>query len=125
MYKDKRSAPVKQQPTTDAEKLYEMIAPKPKFLIQRPRQLVRHGELLYFSPNTMSKKPRYFWLFEDCLLLTKRLGAQKFDLQIVIHFSPSIKVICMNDSPTYEFRLLVPDKVTYFCKFLYSLLRIE
>jgi hypothetical protein len=95
----------------DAEKLYRMLQPGPKFLIARQRQLVRHGELMYFSVNTMSKKPRYFWLFNDCLLITKRMGVQKFQLQVVIHFSSGMKVVTMPDSPNHEFRLLCPEKV--------------
>lgn len=96
---------------TDAEKLQSMLQPKPKFLVARPRQLIRHGELEYFSINTMSRKPRYFWLFEDCLLVTKRLGTHKFQLQIVVHFSPGIKVVTLPDSPDWEFRLLCPEQV--------------
>jgi hypothetical protein len=96
---------------SDAEKLYQMLQPGPKFLISRPRQLVRHGELMYFSVNTLSKKPRYFWLFNDCLLVTKRTSAHKFQLQVVIHFSSGMKVVTMPDSPVHEFRLLCPEKV--------------
>jgi hypothetical protein len=96
---------------SDTEKLYRMLQPSPKFLISRPRQLIRHGELVYFSINTNSKKPRYFWLLNDCLLVTKRMGSQRFQLQIVVHFSPGIKVVTLPESSNNEFRLLCPEQV--------------
>jgi len=89
-----------------------MLRPKPKPLLMGHRTLIRHGELGYFSPNTMSKKFRYFFLFSDCLLLTKRLAQAKFQLQIYIHLRGNIKIVTLSGSPTYEFRLLVPEKGT-------------
>lgn len=73
---------------------------------------MRHGTLDYFSPNTVSRKPRYFFLFSDSLLLTKRTGPQKFWLKIYIHLGPNVHVIPMWDSPDFEFRLLIDEKGT-------------
>jgi hypothetical protein len=88
-----------------------MCTPHPKPLLQGRRSLVRHGTLDYFSPNTISRKPRYFFLFSDCLLLTKRTGTQKFWLKVYIHLGPNIHIIPMWDSPDFEFRLLIDEKV--------------
>ena len=99
---------------SDVEKVYEMLKPKPKPLLVGERSLVRHGELGYFSPNTMSKKMRYFFLFSDCFLLTKRMGQAKFQLKIYIHLRGSIKLVTLSGSPTHEFRLLVAEKVGVF-----------
>eukprot|EP01087_Luapelamoeba_hula_P024163 TRINITY_DN90_c0_g1_i2.p1 TRINITY_DN90_c0_g1~~TRINITY_DN90_c0_g1_i2.p1 ORF type:complete len:707 (+),score=152.02 TRINITY_DN90_c0_g1_i2:367-2487(+) len=105
----------KQRPTyagNDVEKVYHMLRPKPKPLLVGQRELVRHGELGYFSPNTVSRKMRYFFLFSDCLLLTKRDGQAKFQLKIYMHLRGAIKLVTMNGSPTHEFRLLIPEKGT-------------
>lgn len=88
-------------------KVYSMLTPKPRPLLTRKRDLVRHGELIYFSPNTMTKKPRYFFLFNDCLLLTKRKKAKKFRLKIFIHLRSNCAVAEGKGAST-EFRLLVP-----------------
>eukprot|EP01089_Gocevia_fonbrunei_P006006 TRINITY_DN1651_c0_g1_i1.p1 TRINITY_DN1651_c0_g1~~TRINITY_DN1651_c0_g1_i1.p1 ORF type:complete len:838 (+),score=273.94 TRINITY_DN1651_c0_g1_i1:86-2599(+) len=92
------------------EKVYHMLTPKPKTLLQRNRELVKHGELIYFSPNTMSKKPRYFFLFNDCLLITKRTGQNKFLLRLWMYLRGGVKIYSMPDSPNYEFRIIVPVK---------------
>jgi len=97
---------------TDSQKVYQMCTPHPKPLLQGRRNLVRHGTLDYFSPNTVSRKPRYFFLFSDCLLLTKRTGTQKFWLKIYIHLGTNVHVIPMWDSPDFEFRLLIDEKGT-------------
>lgn len=105
----------RQRPTyagNDVEKVYHMLRPKPKPLLIGQRTLVRHGELGYFSPNTVSRKMRYFFLFSDCLLLTKRGGQAKFQLKIYMHLRGAIKLVTMNGSPTHEFRLLIPEKGT-------------
>jgi hypothetical protein len=96
---------------SDSQKVYQMCTPHPKPLLQGRRSLVRHGTLDYFSPNTISRKPRYFFLFSDCLLLTKRTGTQKFWLKVYIHLGPNIHIIPMWDSPDFEFRLLIDEKV--------------
>lgn len=97
---------------SDSQKVYQMCTPHPKPLLQGRRSLVRHGTLDYFSPNTISRKPRYFFLFSDCLLLTKRTGTQKFWLKVYIHLGPNIHIIPMWDSPDFEFRLLIDEKGT-------------
>ena len=90
----------------DVRNVYNMLSPKPRPLLYRNRTLVRHGQLIYFSPNTMSKKPRYFFLFNDCLLVTKRKAQQKFRLRIFIHLRSNVRLVDKEHS--LEFRLLIP-----------------
>ncbi len=77
----------------DLETVYRMLYPKPKPLLQYCRQLIRHGELIYFSPNTNSTKPRYFFLFDTALLLTKRTGKKRYWLKIYIHLRHGVQLI--------------------------------
>lgn len=87
--------------------VYSMMTPKPKSLVMRNRRLIRHGMLQFFSQNTLSKKPRYFFLFHDCLLIAKKLSSKKFLLRFFVHLRSNVKLL---DKPgTHEFRLLVPD----------------
>src|SRR5579885_2682885 len=91
------------------EMVYNMIRPKPKELLLGKRELIRHGELGHFSCNTVSQKSRYFFLFTDCLLLTKKKGNQKYRLKLYIHLNRSIKIITLGNNSSYEFRLLIPE----------------
>ena len=56
----------------------------------------------------MSTKPRYFFLFSDCLLISKRTGQAKFLLRLWIYLKSGVQLYSMPESPNYEFRLLVP-----------------
>jgi len=60
----------------------------------------------------MSTKPRYFFLFNDCLLITKRTGQAKFLLRLWMYLKAGVQLYSMPDSPNYEFRLLVPVQGT-------------
>jgi len=98
---------------SDQEKIYHMCNPHPKPLLQGKKTLIRHGSLDYFSPNTVSRKSRYLFLFNDALLIAKREGPQKFWLRIYIHLrSGNCHIVPMWDSPEYEFRLLIDEKGT-------------
>eukprot|EP01089_Gocevia_fonbrunei_P014107 TRINITY_DN3794_c0_g1_i3.p1 TRINITY_DN3794_c0_g1~~TRINITY_DN3794_c0_g1_i3.p1 ORF type:complete len:611 (+),score=179.10 TRINITY_DN3794_c0_g1_i3:47-1879(+) len=93
----------------NVQKVYNMLTPKPKPLLENPsRKLVRHGELIFFSTNTMSTKPRYFYLFSDCLLITKRTGQAKFLLRLWMYLKAGVQLYSMPDSPNHEFRILIP-----------------
>ncbi|KAL6043373.1 NUP214 domain-containing protein [Balamuthia mandrillaris] len=89
---------------SDVRKVYSMLTPKPKPLLTEARKLIRHGELIYFSPNTMSKKPRYFFLFDTCLLLTKKKSSHKYWLKVFIYLGPNMKLI--SDESDTQFRLV-------------------
>lgn len=98
---------------SDQEKIYHMCNPHPKPLLQGKKTLIRHGSLDYFSPNTVSRKSRYLFLFNDALLIAKREGPQKFWLRIYIHLrSGNCHIVPMWDSPEFEFRLLIDEKGT-------------
>jgi len=99
----------KSDTNANVTKVYNMLTPKPKQLLENPnRKLVRHGELIFFSTNTMSTKPRYFFLFSDCLLITKRTGNSKFLLRLWLYLKSGVQLYSIPESTNYEFRLLVP-----------------
>lgn len=95
--------------TKDVETVYRMLYPKPKPLLQYCKELVRHGELVYYSPNTNTTKPRYFFLFDNALLLTKRTGKKRYWLKIYVHLRHGVTLV--DSSPTdTQFRLMVTVK---------------
>lgn len=96
------------QLTSDQHRVYEMLNPKPKMLLYRPRTLIRHGQLTYYSPNTDSTKPRYFFLFHDCLLISKKISNTKYRLRVFVHLRSNIRLY--DREKTMEFRLLVPTR---------------
>jgi len=93
----------------DVYTVYKMLYPKPKPLLQYCHQLIRHGQLIYFSPNTNTTKPRYFFLFDTALLLTKRTGSKKYWLKIYIHLRNGVQLIDAGPNDT-QFRMMVTVK---------------
>lgn len=91
----------------DVEAVYRMLYPKPKPLLQYCRELVRHGELIYFSPNTNSTKPRYFFLFDTALLLTKRTGKKRYWLKVYVHLRNGVTLVDNGPTDT-QFRYRPP-----------------
>ena len=82
--------------------------PKPKGLLENPQRTVVHvGEITYFSPNTVTTKPRVLFLFSDLLLITKRTGHDKYLLRVWVNLRPGIKIYSMPQSTTFEFRILI------------------
>lgn len=60
----------------------------------------REGELWVWDDKTRKRKKRYFFLFNDVLLLTKKEGARKYWLRIYISLrSPYVSVEDSGDSP--------------------------
>jgi hypothetical protein len=66
----------------------------------------REGELWVWDDKTRKRKKRYFFLFNDILLLTKKEGARKYWLRIYISLrSPYVSVEDSGDSPYHGNRL--------------------
>lgn len=94
----------------DVEAVYRMLYPKPKPLLQYCKELVRHGELIYYSPNTNSTKPRYFFLFDTALLLTKRTGKKRYWLKIYVHLRHGVTLVDNGPTDTqFRFSISLPS----------------
>jgi len=103
----------------DVRRIYQMLKPKPSELLQPrvgrpPRKLVREGKLMCFSDKDKINKPRYFFMFNDCLLLTKHEGINKYWLKVYVTWKKSIQVEAVKGS-TYryadvEFRVYAPKR---------------
>jgi hypothetical protein len=48
---------------------------------------------IYYSPNTNSTKPRYFFLFDTALLLTKRTGKKRYWLKVYVHLRHGVTLV--------------------------------
>eukprot|EP01100_Stratorugosa_tubuloviscum_P015458 TRINITY_DN892_c0_g3_i1.p1 TRINITY_DN892_c0_g3~~TRINITY_DN892_c0_g3_i1.p1 ORF type:complete len:312 (+),score=157.01 TRINITY_DN892_c0_g3_i1:53-937(+) len=100
----------------DAEvsRVFEMLTPKPNELLIRGRYFIREGEVSVYNAKERKKKPRYFFLFNDLLLLTKKEGRKKFWLKVLIILRPGLKVQDVLDSSNevrdVEFRIYAPKK---------------
>ena len=109
-----------EQPNGDVMAVFNTLKPKYYPLLEKNRTLIRHGTLNFFSvkigdllfPSGKFKvrnqclKPRHFFLFNDCLLITKKLKSNRFRPRVFIHFRPNIQL--QERSYSLEFRLLVP-----------------
>lgn len=83
--------------------------------------LFSEGEVLQYNQKERRPKLKYFFLFNDVLLITKREGPKKFWLKVYITLQPSLKVADVPDSayrvPNVEFRLFAPRRTfIFFCK---------
>jgi len=85
----------------------ETLRPKPDDLISTSRFFVREGELGVWDEKKRAKKIRYFFLFNDILLLCKKESSKRYWLRIHITLrSPSVSIEEIgNASYNHEFRL--------------------
>eukprot|EP01103_Thecamoeba_quadrilineata_P010845 TRINITY_DN2453_c0_g1_i1.p1 TRINITY_DN2453_c0_g1~~TRINITY_DN2453_c0_g1_i1.p1 ORF type:complete len:190 (+),score=37.39 TRINITY_DN2453_c0_g1_i1:120-689(+) len=108
----------KDSSSTDVMKIYQMLTPKPPELLAPGRKYIREGKVQIYNPNQKRKKHRYFFLFNDVLLLTKKEGEKKFWLKIYISLLTGLRVQDVldstNDPPDVEFRIYAPKK-TIIC----------
>lgn len=104
-----------EQPNGDVMAVFNTLKPKHYPLLEKPRTLIRHGTLNFFSVhsplrNLLSSnkktKPRHFFLFNDCLLITKKKSKTCYIPRIFIHLRSFIQL--QERSYSLEFRLLVP-----------------
>jgi len=95
-------------------RVYQMLDPKPAELVVPGRKFIREGPVLIFNPKQKRKKQRYFFLFNDVLLLTKKEGERKYWLKIYISLKSGLKVVdvldSQNEPPDVEFRIYSPKK---------------
>jgi len=100
----------------EVQRVYNMLNPKPKELLQRAgeRTFVNEGEVGIFNNKERRTKRRYLFLFNDVLLVTKKEGKRSFWLKVYISLrSPNVKIEDVPDSATkykVEFRLYAPKK---------------
>jgi hypothetical protein len=81
----------------------------PQELLNNPKRiLVRQGLLHLWSDVDKKMKPRYFFLFNDVLLITKKSGS-KFILRVYITFKASLRVT--TEGVGVEFRIIAPERV--------------
>jgi hypothetical protein len=103
--------------STSQDRLYEiyrMLEPKPKELLENPnRSFVKEGPVILWNDLERKKKDRWFFMFNDTLLIAKRLnGAKpKYRLRVYITLRPQVKVVDVKDSnDPCEFRIVAPTK---------------
>merc|ERR1711988_1861481 len=93
----------------DGQRIYDMLTPKPKELLGRPRRLLREGTVAIWDESERMKKERYLFLFNDVLLITKKEGRRDYWLKVYISLRSEIIVEDVRESPT-EFRIYAPKK---------------
>jgi len=91
-----------------------MLEPKPPELLTPGRKFLKEGLVHHYNPKHKKKKPRYIFLFNDCLLLTKKEGEKKHWLRFFVSLKSGLKVEDVLDSihnpPDVEFRIYAPRK---------------
>ena len=97
-------------------RVYRMLDPKPKELLNPSRRFVREGPMLQWEAG--KHKPKYFFLFNDCMLITKKEGQKRYWLKVFVSLNPGIKVADVPNSsyriPHVEFRMFAPKKSFIF-----------
>eukprot|EP01087_Luapelamoeba_hula_P011642 TRINITY_DN3186_c0_g1_i1.p2 TRINITY_DN3186_c0_g1~~TRINITY_DN3186_c0_g1_i1.p2 ORF type:complete len:558 (+),score=127.46 TRINITY_DN3186_c0_g1_i1:1764-3437(+) len=88
----------------NVQSVFALLKPKPKPLITENSTLIKHGMLGFFSPSSMKRKTRYFFLFDRAMLVTAPMK-KKFRLKIYIHLRPGVELI--DDPDETQFRLNV------------------
>jgi len=112
-------------------KILAQFDPKPEGLnlVDSHRYFIKEGPVVYYNTEEKKSKPRQFFLFNDCLLLAKRLKADKYWLRYHIQLDgmrvedeqsgwSDYRVISPgSDIPDVEFRLTKQKKtLIFFCK---------
>jgi hypothetical protein len=87
--------------------IHAVLHPRPDDLISTSRFFIREGELYVWNERKRKKQLRYFFLFNDIMLLTKRESHKRFWLRIHITLrSPYVSVEDIdNSSYNQEIRL--------------------
>eukprot|EP01096_Ripella_sp_DP13-Kostka_P001293 TRINITY_DN11537_c0_g1_i1.p1 TRINITY_DN11537_c0_g1~~TRINITY_DN11537_c0_g1_i1.p1 ORF type:complete len:236 (-),score=111.08 TRINITY_DN11537_c0_g1_i1:10-717(-) len=96
-------------------RVFKSLTPKPKELLLSPRNFVREGKIKIRSGKT--KKPRYLFLFNDVLLISKKetsLGSTKYWLRVYARLRSDLRFEEPQSSPNPDLEfLLVAPKKTY------------
>lgn len=104
--------------TKETARIVKMCTPKPRELKSGTHRFIREGPILQWNPKERRHKPKYFFLFDQYLLVTKREGKKKYWLKVLIKLRPSIKVVFVKNSsyhiPGVEFRVYAPKKSFIF-----------
>jgi hypothetical protein len=83
--------------TESSDRLYEifrMLEPKPKELLENPnRVFVKEGPVILWNDIERKKKDRWFFMFNDTLLIAKRLNdaKPKYRLRVYITLRPQVR----------------------------------
>jgi len=99
----------------DVKRVYNMLTPKPKELLREAqhRKYLREGDIGVWNAKERRLKQRYFFLFNDVLLLCKREGRNSYWLKVFVSLRTSLRIEDVPDSQTpnkVEFRLYAPKK---------------
>jgi len=102
----------------DVLNIYKMLDPKPSELLVPGRKFLKEGAIQIYNAKQKKKKPRYFFLFNDVLLLVKKEGSKKYWLKVYISLRTGLRVQDVTDSTNIpsdvEFRIYSPKK-TLIC----------
>eukprot|EP01094_Clydonella_sp_ATCC50884_P011830 TRINITY_DN21675_c0_g1_i1.p2 TRINITY_DN21675_c0_g1~~TRINITY_DN21675_c0_g1_i1.p2 ORF type:complete len:237 (+),score=107.40 TRINITY_DN21675_c0_g1_i1:58-711(+) len=111
---DERKAAIHRE--EDVLKIYKMLDPRPKELLLSQRRFIKGGPIKTFNTKERRKKPRFFFLFNDVLLIVKKEGKTKYWLKTYIRLRGELTVEDMQTKlvPNVEFRLSVPKKTLIF-----------
>eukprot|EP01130_Rhizamoeba_saxonica_P018928 TRINITY_DN9656_c0_g1_i1.p1 TRINITY_DN9656_c0_g1~~TRINITY_DN9656_c0_g1_i1.p1 ORF type:complete len:400 (-),score=93.10 TRINITY_DN9656_c0_g1_i1:62-1261(-) len=85
--------------------IYETLTPKPKDLLKSDRFFVREGYLHVFNEKKRKMKKRYFFLFNDILLLTKKESHKRYWLRIHITLRSPFVSVESDEYGYHEFKL--------------------
>jgi len=88
----------------DLQRINELIHPKMKELVIAGRKYKKEGELFVWEDPNL--RPRYFFLFNDILMVTKLTG-DKYHLKALI----SLKTTKIEDSSSYGSEYKFPSNV--------------
>jgi len=107
----------------------KQFTPKPEGLelVVPGRRFVREGEMFYYNSDEKKVKPRFFFLFNDILLMAKPVDNGKYWLRYLFILKSILKIEDEttgwsdyniqspgSDMPDVEFRLTTPKKVFIF-----------
>jgi len=85
--------------------IYQSLTPKPQDMLSNDRFFVREGNLQYYDNKKNKLKKRYFFLFNDIMLATKKEMNKKYWLRIHITLkSPNVSIENVENNP-FQFKL--------------------
>jgi hypothetical protein len=69
------------------QSVYDRLKPKPPELLQNPRrEFVREGSVQMWSDPERKFKNRHLFLFNDVLLIAKKMSPKSFKLRVYVTF---------------------------------------
>ncbi len=75
------------------QQVFEKLKPRPPELLTNPRrEYIREGAVQMWSDAERKFKNRYLFLFNDVLLITKKMSQKSYKLRVYITFKPTICV---------------------------------